>query len=133
MVGPVPGSQRPEFLQCAVQPPDRVVARLDGHHDRVPAPGQRSSAQGGDQPRSHDAGFPTAAWSDDGEEGPTPAERGTTLPDLVRELEEREIRRALRQSAGNKSRTAELLGLSRFALQRKLDKYGVDADEGAAT
>jgi transcriptional regulator with GAF, ATPase, and Fis domain len=71
--------------------------------------------------------------ADEGEEGPTPAERGTTLPDLVRELEEREIRRALRQSAGNKSRTAELLGLSRFALQRKLDKYGVDADEGAAT
>ena len=68
---------------------------------------------------------------DDGEDGPSPAERGTTLPDLVRELEEREIRRALRQSQGNKSRTAELLGLSRFALQRKLEKYGIEVAEVA--
>ena len=64
------------------------------------------------------------------EDGPTPAERGTTLPDLVRELEEREIRRALRQSGANKSRTAEMLGVSRFALQRKLDKYGIHAEGG---
>jgi DNA-binding NtrC family response regulator len=64
------------------------------------------------------------------EDGPTPAERGTTLPDLVHELEEREIRRALRQSGANKSRAAEMLGVSRFALQRKLDKYGIDAEGG---
>jgi transcriptional regulator with GAF, ATPase, and Fis domain len=62
--------------------------------------------------------------------GLVPAERGTTLPDMVRSLEVREIEKAIRQSSGNKSRTAEMLGLSRFALQRKLDKYGLDG--GAA-
>lgn len=57
-----------------------------------------------------------------------PAERGTTLPDLVRELEIREIIRALQESGGNKSRTAEMLGVSRFALQRKLEKYEVGTE-----
>jgi transcriptional regulator with PAS, ATPase and Fis domain len=56
---------------------------------------------------------------------PVPAERGTTLPDLVKELEMREIMRALSKSSGNKSRTAQMLGLSRFALQRKLEKYEI--------
>ncbi|MBK8976410.1 MAG: sigma 54-interacting transcriptional regulator [Planctomycetes bacterium] len=73
------------------------------------------------------------AAPDDGEEGPTPAERGTTLPDLVRDLEVREIRKALRQSNGNKSRTAEMLGVSRFALQRKLEKYAIDSGGGDDT
>ncbi|MCA8943620.1 MAG: sigma 54-interacting transcriptional regulator [Planctomycetes bacterium] len=57
-----------------------------------------------------------------------PAERGTTLPDLVRDLEIREIRRALHQAGGNKSRTAEMLGVSRFALQRKLEKFEIESD-----
>ncbi len=57
--------------------------------------------------------------------GPVPAERGTTLPDLVRDLEVAEISKALRQAGGNKSRTAEMLGVSRFALQRKLDKFEI--------
>ena len=58
--------------------------------------------------------------------GLVPAERGTTLPDLIRELEILEIGNALKQSGGNKSRTAEMLGVSRFALQRKIDKYEID-------
>jgi transcriptional regulator with PAS, ATPase and Fis domain len=57
-----------------------------------------------------------------------PSERGTTLPDMVRELETREIQKAFDRAQSNKSRAAELLGLSRFALQRKLDKYALDAD-----
>ncbi|MFO1051294.1 MAG: sigma 54-interacting transcriptional regulator [Planctomycetota bacterium] len=62
--------------------------------------------------------------------GVVPAERGTTLPDMVKELEVREIRKAIRLSNGNKSRTAEMLGLSRFALQRKIEKYEMEpADE----
>jgi DNA-binding NtrC family response regulator len=59
--------------------------------------------------------------------GTVPAERGTTLPDMVKELEVREIRKAIELSGGNKSRTAEMLGLSRFALQRKLEKYEMEA------
>ena len=57
-----------------------------------------------------------------------PAEKGTNLPDMVRNLEIREIDKAYRLAKGNKSRAAEMLGLSRFALQRKLDKYQIAAD-----
>ncbi|MBX3464857.1 MAG: sigma 54-interacting transcriptional regulator [Planctomycetes bacterium] len=62
-----------------------------------------------------------------GDDGLVPAERGTTLPDMVRELEVREIQKAFDRAQANKSRAADLLGLSRFALQRKLDKYALDA------
>jgi transcriptional regulator with GAF, ATPase, and Fis domain len=61
-----------------------------------------------------------------GDDGRVPAERGTTLPDLVQVLESREIGRAMQKASGNKSRAAEMLGLSRFALQRKLEKYGLE-------
>ncbi len=70
---------------------------------------------------------PVAAATD--AEAPSPAERGTTLPDLVKELEMREILLALQKSSGNKSRTAQMLGLSRFALQRKLEKYQIDVPD----
>lgn len=42
----------------------------------------------------------------------------------VADLERRSIEAALAQAGGNKSRAASQLGISRFALQRKLDKYG---------
>jgi transcriptional regulator with GAF, ATPase, and Fis domain len=63
---------------------------------------------------------------------PLPAEAGTTLPDQVAALETRAIEQAMQQSGGNKSRAAELLGLSRFALQRKLEKYGLEPGSAAA-
>ncbi|MHC4473943.1 MAG: sigma 54-interacting transcriptional regulator [Planctomycetota bacterium] len=51
------------------------------------------------------------------------------LEDQVRDLEVREIRRALAATDGNKTRAAELLGISRFTLQRKLEKYGMDSPD----
>ena len=66
---------------------------------------------------------PGTPFADD---GTVPSERGTTLPDMVRELEIREIQKAFDRAQANKSRAAELLGLSRFALQRKLEKYALD-------
>jgi transcriptional regulator with PAS, ATPase and Fis domain/pSer/pThr/pTyr-binding forkhead associated (FHA) protein len=51
------------------------------------------------------------------------------LGELVKSVESREIEKALRRSEGNKTRAAHLLGISRFTLQRKLDKYGIAADE----
>jgi DNA-binding NtrC family response regulator len=43
----------------------------------------------------------------------------------VADLERRSIEAALAQAGGNKSRASAALGISRFALQRKLDKYGI--------
>jgi hypothetical protein len=43
----------------------------------------------------------------------------------VADLEKRSIEAALASAGGNKSRAAAELGISRFALQRKLDKYDV--------
>jgi transcriptional regulator with GAF, ATPase, and Fis domain len=70
----------------------------------------------------------TAASSNLVDDGLVPAERGTSLPDMVSELEMREIKKSWQKAQGNKSRAAEMLGLSRFALQRKLEKYGLEPE-----
>jgi serine/threonine-protein kinase PknK len=51
------------------------------------------------------------------------------LVELVERVERREIEKALRLAEANKTRASDLLGISRFTLQRKLEKYGM---EGAA-
>jgi transcriptional regulator with PAS, ATPase and Fis domain len=43
----------------------------------------------------------------------------------IETIEKREILKALDESRGNKSQAARLLGISRFTLQRKIDKYGL--------
>jgi transcriptional regulator with GAF, ATPase, and Fis domain len=48
------------------------------------------------------------------------------LLDLVEQAERREIQKALAVAQGNKTRAADLLGISRFTLQRKLEKYAMD-------
>ena len=68
-----------------------------------------------------------------GDDGLVPSERGTTLPEMVQALEIREIQKAFDRAQSNKSRAADLLGLSRFALQRKVEKYGLDAQGRAAS
>ncbi len=63
---------------------------------------------------------------------------GANIREAVADLERRSIEAALKQAGGNKSKAANLLGISRFALQRKLDKYGLaggkddDAETDAA-
>ena len=50
------------------------------------------------------------------------------------DLERRSIEAALASAGGNKSKAASELGISRFALQRKLEKYGLatKSEESAA-
>ncbi len=57
---------------------------------------------------------------------PDQAPDGLDLRTNVEALERRLIRKALDQVAGNRSRAAELLGLSRFGLLKKLRRYGMD-------
>jgi transcriptional regulator with GAF, ATPase, and Fis domain len=59
------------------------------------------------------------------------AAEGTDIRSAVADLERRSIEAALLAAGGNKSRAASELGISRFALQRKLDKYGLAAKEEA--
>ena len=47
------------------------------------------------------------------------------LPQLLREVEKKEIEKALTYTDDNKTRAAQLLGISRFTLLRKLDKLGL--------
>jgi transcriptional regulator with GAF, ATPase, and Fis domain len=67
-------------------------------------------------------------------ENPVEAEALANNPGDIRaavaDLEKRSIEVALAQAGGNKSRAAQALGISRFALQRKLDKYGVTVGSG---
>jgi len=56
-----------------------------------------------------------------------PIEDGVDLPDLIREVASHYLRRALDATGGNKSRAAELVGLSSYqTLTNWLQKYGVD-------
>jgi len=67
--------------------------------------------------------------------GSTAPPEGSNIRDAVADLERRSIEAALAAAEGNKSRAAQALGISRFALQRKLDKYGLgrsEAPEGVA-
>ena len=50
---------------------------------------------------------------------------GADIRAAVADLERRSIETALARARGNKSKAAADLGISRFALQRKLDKYGI--------
>ena len=51
------------------------------------------------------------------------------LRPLVEDLERRVLRAALLRHGWNKSRAAEELGLSRLGLRKKLERYGLDAEQ----
>ena len=51
------------------------------------------------------------------------------LPAAVTRFERTAIQGALDRNGGNKSRAAKELGISRFALQRKLEKYGLSREK----
>jgi two-component system response regulator HupR/HoxA len=66
--------------------------------------------------------------------GPAASEPSGDIRAAVADLEKRSIEAALAAAGGNKSKAAGELGISRFALQRKLEKYGLSSksEESAA-
>lgn len=57
--------------------------------------------------------------------GPLP-----TLRQAIQQVERRLLAEALRRTGGNKSRTARVLGISRRALQYKMEAYGLEGEFG---
>jgi transcriptional regulator with PAS, ATPase and Fis domain len=59
------------------------------------------------------------------------ADGGETMPlqQQLAEVEEDLINRALSRTGGNKSEASRVLGISRYALLRRMQRYGMDADE----
>lgn len=53
-------------------------------------------------------------------------ERGILFDEAVEEFEKRFIRRVLDRTNGNQSRAAELLGIHRNTLSRKMSEYKLD-------
>jgi transcriptional regulator with GAF, ATPase, and Fis domain len=55
--------------------------------------------------------------------------QGKGLRPMVEDLERRVLREALQRHAWNKSRAAQELGLSRLGLRKKIERYGLDAEQ----
>ncbi len=51
---------------------------------------------------------------------------GRSFAEQVAQFEKKLLREALEQSGGNRTRTAEILGLSRYALIRRLQRHGME-------
>jgi two-component system response regulator HupR/HoxA len=56
------------------------------------------------------------------------SEAGASLKDVVEGVEKRKIVEAIERTKGNKSRAAEILGLSRLGLRKKMERYGLSPD-----
>ena len=59
-------------------------------------------------------------------------ERGILFDEAVGEFEKRFIKRVLERTNGNQSRAAELLGIHRNTLSRKMNEYKLDHHRGRA-
>jgi DNA-binding NtrC family response regulator len=57
---------------------------------------------------------------------PAPPEASSTDPLTLREMERRTVRAALQQVKGNKVHAAKVLGISRRALYRLIEKYQLE-------
>jgi two-component system, NtrC family, response regulator AtoC len=114
--GPPPGSMRPS-------PSAEVelgATAFDPHHV---ASGVPSGGYGGHDAQSS-AGRPTAPSPPPG--GGTMAfGSAATLPDEMEALERQRILDALAKCGGNQTQAAEMLGISRRTLLRRLDEYAV--------
>lgn len=53
-------------------------------------------------------------------------ERGILFDEAIGEFEKRFIKRVLERAEGNQSRAAQILGIHRNTLSRKMDEYKLD-------
>ena len=58
----------------------------------------------------------------------TLAGEAASLKDMVEGIEKRKIQEAIERTEGNKTRAAEILGLSRLGLRKKMERYGLATD-----
>ena len=56
------------------------------------------------------------------------ADGANSLKDVVENIEKRKILEAIERTKGNKARAAEILGLSRLGLRKKMERYGIASD-----
>ena len=61
----------------------------------------------------------------DGQSAATPV-NGMTLPDAVERMEQQMVTRALRDTGGNRSKAARILGLTRQGLLNKIARYKIE-------
>jgi two-component system response regulator HupR/HoxA len=74
---------------------------------------------------------PSASQGNAGESRPEVAGTSADIRAAVADLERRSIESALARARATRSKAAADLGISRFALQRKLDKYGLGKGRAA--
>jgi transcriptional regulator with PAS, ATPase and Fis domain len=53
-------------------------------------------------------------------------QNGASLQEQVECLERRVILEVLKKTGNNRTRSAEMLGISRFSLLRRMQKYGIE-------
>jgi len=70
--------------------------------------------------------IPTRFWENDAEGGPEPRDKASApLQDELLRRERDLLKKTLRDAGGNRSRAARLLGISRSALYRRLERHGL--------
>ena len=69
--------------------------------------------------------LPDSSGSDNNKATAMPENDGALFSLNLEELERQAILKALEQSDGHLSQAASLLGITRYALYRKIDKYGL--------
>ena len=69
--------------------------------------------------------LPDSSGSDNNMATAMPENDGALFSLNLEELERQAILKALEQSDGHLSQAASLLGITRYALYRKIDKYGL--------
>jgi len=105
-----------ELITEAHLPLERMGRTLSGPHERVAAPALDPHRQR----HRNDVTVPPASAR-----GPDPAAPGQDLRSTVEKLEHEQILAALDACAGNQTRTAKMLGITRRVLLNRIDRYGI--------